>query len=234
MVKFFFLSMKNQQKSVLYLYLFSLAVIAIDQLSKMLVHFNMEMGPFGEINVLGDWFRLHYLLNPGMAFGMQFDHEYGKLFLTLFRILASGGLAYAIYYLAVKRHAHKGLLVAMAAVLGGAVGNLVDSVFYGVMIPGNAIPGAPTPWFYGQVIDMLYFPMFSGTFPGWMPIWGGQTFLFFSPVFNIADSAIFLGMVFIMLFQERFAKHEQQQLEGHGPQLDTTTTQEAGSPEAQA
>ncbi|MEH0158618.1 lipoprotein signal peptidase [Limibacter armeniacum] len=191
-------------------YLVALLVILIDQASKMLVHFNMEMGPLGEVNVLGDWFRLHYLLNPGMAFGMQFDMEFGKLILTLFRIVASGGIAYAIAYLA-RRKAHWGFLVCLAMILGGALGNVIDSVFYGVLIDGNVIPNSPTPWFHGRVIDMLYFPMVSSTYPSWVPVVGGNHFIFFSPVFNIADSAIFLGVLFILVFQKKFSAHEEEQ-----------------------
>lgn len=189
-------------------YLVALFVILIDQASKILVHMNMELGPMGEVNVIGEWFRLHYLLNPGMAFGMQFDIEYGKLFLTLFRIVASGGIAYAIYYL-YKQKAHNGFLICLAMILGGAIGNVIDSVFYGVLIEGNVIPDSPMLWFHGRVIDMLYFPLFSGTYPSWLPAVGGKDFLFFSPVFNIADSSIFLGVVFILIFQKKFSSHEQ-------------------------
>ncbi|PWJ43364.1 lipoprotein signal peptidase [Sediminitomix flava] len=199
----------NKEVKVHKFFLISLFVIFIDQLSKILVHNYMEMGTIGEIYVLGDWFRLHYLLNPGMAFGMEFDSEYGKFFLTSFRILASCGLGYAIYYMA-KKKTHPGFLICLAMIMGGAIGNVIDSVFYGVLIENNAIPGSPTPWFHGQVIDMLYFPMVKGIYPTWFPMIGGKPFLFFSPVFNIADSAIFLGVVFIMIFQGKFAKHDEE------------------------
>ncbi|GAA4831899.1 lipoprotein signal peptidase [Algivirga pacifica] len=192
-------------KTVWKFYLVTLLVILIDQGSKLLVHFNMQMHE--EINVIGDWFRLHYLLNPGMAFGMQFDIEYGKVLLTIFRIIASGAIAYSIYYL-LKSKAHWGLLISLALILGGALGNAIDCVFYGVMIDGNVIPNSPTPWFHGQVIDMLYFPMVHGVYPEWIPSVGGNRFIFFSPVFNIADSAIFIGVVIILIFQNKFAAHE--------------------------
>ncbi|NME71139.1 lipoprotein signal peptidase [Flammeovirga aprica JL-4] len=185
----------------------AILVIVIDQISKILVHNFMEMGTLGEINVIGDWFRLHYLLNPGMAFGMQFGNEYGKLLLTLFRIIASGGIVYAIYSL-YKKPTHPGFLICIAMILGGAIGNAIDSIFYGVLIEGNAIPNSPSPWFHGQVIDMLYFPMIEGNFPVWLPMVGGDHFLFFSPVFNIADSAIFLGVTFILIFQNKFTEFE--------------------------
>ena len=187
-------------------YLLALGVIILDQTTKLLVYFNMEMGSVGEINVFGEWFRLHYLLNPGMAFGLKSSHEYGKLFLTFFRLIAMFAIAYYIYYLA-KKHARPGLLFCVALILGGAVGNVIDSTFYGVFLD-NAPAGSPTPWFHGQVIDMLFFPLFDGFYPDWFPYVGGQYFLFFSPVFNIADSSIFIGVLLILLFQQRYFKEE--------------------------
>ena len=184
-------------------YLATLGVILLDQAVKLLVHFNMELNTAGEIDVLGDWFKLHYLLNPGMAFGMQLHWEWGKLLLTLFRLLATIGIAYYIYVLVNKR-VSRGLIWCMALILGGAVGNLIDSIFYGVLLEGNAVAGAPTPWFHGQVIDMLYFPLYEGYLPSWVPVYGDQYFIFFRPVFNIADSAIFVGVVIILIMQKRF------------------------------
>ncbi len=186
-------------------YLLAVLIIALDQTSKLLVYTNMTMGVSGEINVIGDWFRLHYLLNPGMAFGIELDflNEYGKLFLTIFRLLASVAIAYAIYVL-YQRKAHTGMIVCVALILGGAIGNVIDSVFYGVFMEGNMIPGSSSPWFHGQVIDMLYFPLFEGYFPEWVPQVGGNYFLFFSPVFNIADSSIFVGVTSIIIFQKHF------------------------------
>lgn len=191
--------------SVKYLkfFLAALGVIAIDQTVKLLVHYNMEPGMTGEIYVLGDWFRLHYLLNPGMAFGMKLDWEWGKLLLTLFRMAATVGIAYYIYLL-VKRKAHPGLVWSMSLILGGALGNLIDSIFYGVFLENNAVPGATTPWFHGQVVDMLYFPLYEGVLPDWVPIWGGEYIIFFRPVFNVADSAIFIGVAIILLMQRHF------------------------------
>ena len=185
-------------------YLLAIGIIILDQAVKLLVHFNMEMGSLGEIDVFGDWFKLHYLLNPGMAFGLKSDHEYGKLLLTLFRLGAMVGISYYIYYL-YKKRAKPGLLWCMGLILGGAVGNVIDSTFYGVFLD-NAPAGSPTPWFHGQVIDMLFFPLFDGFYPDWVPFVGGRYFLFFSPVFNIADSSIFIGVVLILLFQKRFFK----------------------------
>jgi len=193
--------MNNMNKYYKY-YLVALLVVVIDQASKMLVHYNMDMGTFGEINVIGEWFKLHYLLNPGMAFGLKSDAEYGKLALTLFRLGAMVGIGYYLYSLA-KKGVHSGLLISMGLILGGAIGNVIDSTFYGVLLD-NAPAGSPTQWFHGQVIDMLFFPLFDGYYPDWIPFLGGDYFLFFSPVFNIADSSIFIGVVFILLMQKRF------------------------------
>lgn len=183
--------------------LICLAVILIDQVTKMLVHFNMDLGYSGEIRVIGNWARLHYLHNPGMAFGLELDWKYGKLILTLFRIVAISGLAY-FFSIQLKRKVHTGLLICLALILGGAIGNGLDSVFYGVLF-GIQTPDAMTPWFHGMVIDMLYFPMFSGSYPAWVPfVETGQRFTFFSAIFNVADSAIFIGAVSILIFNRRF------------------------------
>lgn len=183
-------------------FLIALAVIIIDQVSKLLVYHNMYLQQ--EINVLGDWFRLHYLLNPGMAFGIRWNNEFGKLTLTIFRIGAMVGIGYYLLKMA-KKDTHPGFLWCMGLILGGAIGNVIDSTFYGVFL-GNHPPDSPTPWFHGQVIDMLYFPIFHFIWPDWIPLFGGDYFEFFSPVFNIADSSIFVGVVIILIFQRRFFK----------------------------
>jgi signal peptidase II len=186
-------------------FLIAFLVICLDQTSKLLVHKYLYLHE--EVNVIGDWFRLHYLLNPGMAFGIKWDSEFGKLALTVFRIIAAFGIG--IYLVRVTRKkSHTGFLVCMALILGGAVGNVIDSIFYGVFL-GNAPLDSPTPWFHGQVIDMLFFPVANFTWPEWFPWLGGQEFLFFSPVFNIADSSIFIGVVSILIFQKRFFKEKE-------------------------
>jgi signal peptidase II len=185
-------------------FLLAFVIIIIDQTSKLLVYKNMQLGTLGEINVIGDWFRLHYLLNPGMAFGIRWNNEFGKLALTVFRIAAMFGIGYYLWKMA-KRNAHSGFLWCMALILGGAVGNVIDSTFYGVLLH-NHPADSPTPWFHGQVIDMLFFPIYEFYLPDWVPLKGGESFLFFSPVFNIADSSIFVGVVVILIFQRRFFK----------------------------
>lgn len=183
-------------------FLLTLAVIIIDQASKLLVHYNMDLGVNGEIRVIGDWFRLHYMLNEGMAFGMKLDWEYGKVLLTSFRLLASIAGIYILYYYA-KKNVHTGLLWSGALILAGAIGNVIDSMFYGVFLE-NAPYNAPSPWFHGQVVDMLYFPLFEFTWPSWVPVIGGNYFQFFSAIFNIADASIFIGVCIILIFQKRF------------------------------
>ena len=190
-------------------FLLAFIIIVIDQGSKMLVHFNMEMGTYGEINVIGEWFRLHYLLNPGMAFGIRWDSEFGKLALTLFRLVAMVAIALYMVHMA-NKHTHPGFLWSMALILGGAVGNVIDSTFYGIFLD-NAPAGSPIKLFHGQVIDMLFFPLFDFYWPEWLPFWGGKYFLFFSPVFNIADASIFMGVLIILIFQKRFFLHEEQE-----------------------
>ncbi|MDA0193919.1 MAG: lipoprotein signal peptidase [Bacteroidetes bacterium] len=182
-------------------YLISFVVIGIDQAVKMLVHFNMEMGVAGQIHLIDDIFKLHYLTNPGMAFGMELGSDYGKLFLTLFRLVAMGGISYYLYLL-IHKKIHRGLIFCVALILGGAVGNVIDSTFYGVLLD-NAPYNAASPWFHGQVIDMFYIDIWEGRLPAWIPFWGGQ-YMALWPVFNIADSSIFIGVSIILIFQKHF------------------------------
>jgi signal peptidase II len=185
---------------VLRYFLLAFVIIIIDQTSKMLVFNNMYLHE--EINVIGDWFRLHYLLNPGMAFGIRWENEFGKLALTIFRIGAMFGISWYLVHMA-NRNMHSGFLWCIGLILGGAVGNVIDSTFYGVLL-NNAPANAPTAWFHGQVIDMLYFPIFDFVWPDWIPFLGGRYFEFFSPVFNIADSSIFMGVLTILIMQKKF------------------------------
>ncbi|WP_339925791.1 lipoprotein signal peptidase [uncultured Cyclobacterium sp.] len=183
----------------------TLLVIVIDQAVKMMVHYGMDFGTAGQIKVFGDWFKLHYTTNPGMAFGMQLGSEYGKLLLTSFRLVAMFGIGYYLYTL-ITNKAHVGYLVCIAMILGGAVGNLIDSVFYGVWL-GNAPFESTTPWFHGQVVDMFYVDIWEGFVPEWIPIFGGgYTALW--PIFNIADASIFVGVGIILIFQKRFFEEE--------------------------
>lgn len=179
----------------------SLLVILIDQAVKMLVHFEMDFGSPGQIPIFGDWFKLHYTTNPGMAFGMEIGSEYGKLILTSFRLVAMAGIGYYLYHIISNKN-HPVFIVCIAMILGGAIGNLVDSIFYGIWL-NNAPYNAPSPWFHGQVVDMFYFDIWEGYIPEWVPIWGGD-YTALWPIFNVADASIFIGVAIILIFQGRF------------------------------
>lgn len=198
-------------------YLLALFIIVLDQAVKLLVHYNMDMGLAGQIPVFGDWFKLHYTLNPGMAFGLQLGSEYGKLFLTVFRLFAMVAIGFYLYFLA-KKKVHPGLLWCVALILGGAIGNVIDSTFYGVLLD-NAPYGSPTPWFHGQVVDMFYIDIWEGRVANWVPVFGGD-YMALWPIFNIADASIFVGVTFILLMQKKFfaedeynKKEEKEELE---------------------
>lgn len=180
-------------------YILSLLVILLDQLIKLWVHNNMPL--HSEIPVFGDWFKIHYILNNGMAFGIKLDWEYGKLLLTSFRLLAMVGIGYYLYYLA-KNKVHPGLLWSIALILGGAMGNVIDSTFYGVLLD-NASPEAITPWFHGKVVDMFYLDIWEGVVADWVPVWGGRM-LHLWPIFNLADASIFIGVALILIMQRKF------------------------------
>lgn len=179
----------------------ALLVILIDQAVKMLVHFEMDFGSPGQIPIFGDWFKLHYTTNPGMAFGMEIGSEYGKLILTSFRLVAMAGIGYYLYHIIDQKN-HPVFIVCIAMILGGAIGNLIDSIFYGVWL-NNAPYNAPSPWFHGQVVDMFYFDIWEGYLPDWLPLWGGD-YTALWPIFNVADASIFIGVAIILIFQGRF------------------------------
>jgi signal peptidase II len=194
-----------------YLKYFGIAflVIAIDQAVKMLVHFEMDFGTPGQIPVFGDWFKLHYTTNPGMAFGMELGSEYGKMILTSFRLVAMVGIGYYLTYIIHKKN-HPVYILCIAMILGGAIGNLVDSIFYGVWL-NNAPYNAATPWFHGQVVDMFYFDIWEGYIPEWIPLWGGS-YTALWPIFNVADASIFIGVAIILIFQNRFFPEKQEEI----------------------
>jgi signal peptidase II len=181
-----------------------LVVLAADQLLKFWVKTNMTLGE--EIPMIGDWFKLHFTENDGMAFGIELPGTFGKLFLTLFRLVAVSGI---IYYLLiqVRRGIDKSTVVLIALILAGALGNIIDSVFYGRWFNDLGLAewsqngNGYAKLFHGQVVDMFYFPLFSGTYPTWMPFKGGQSFTFFSAIFNIADAAISIGLFAILIFK---------------------------------
>jgi signal peptidase II len=188
-------------------------VLVLDQCSKIWIKTHMAMDE--EIHVLGDWFILHFTENPGMAFGMEFGGEHGKLMLTLFRMLAVTGLSYYLYT-QIKAGATRGFVICLAMITAGAAGNIIDSIFYGVFFTesthyqlATAFPETGySSWFHGKVVDMLYLPVFKGYLPEWL---GGDYFIFFRPIFNLADASISIGVFFILIFQKAFFKHQNQE-----------------------
>lgn len=163
------------------------------------------------------WFIIHFTENNGMAFGMELAGEYGKLFLTLFRIVASGVIIWYIYTL-IRKKAGKLLIITISLVLAGAMGNIFDSVFYGLIFSESTpfelatlFPegGGYASLFHGRVVDMLYFPVISTTWPSWMPFVGGEPFEFFQPVFNIADTSITVGVLMLLVFYRKMFPREE-------------------------
>ncbi len=169
----------------------------------------------GEEIVLTNWWRLHFTENPGMAFGMVLPGVWGKLFLSVFRLAAVGGGIWYVLHL-LKTKAHWGFVTACSMILAGAIGNMIDGAFYGLIFSDSygkvatLFPqgGGYAGFLHGQVVDMLWFPMFHGFFPNWVPFWGGEYFEFFRPVFNVADSAITSGVFIILVFQQYFFVEE--------------------------
>lgn len=186
-------------------------VLLIDQVLKLWVKTHMVLG---ESITLFDWFHIYFTENRGMAFGLEIGGEanyWGKLFLSLFRIAAIIGIGYYLRKL-ILRKAPGLLIVAISLIFSGAMGNILDSMFYGLIFSDSfhtvatVFPedGGYAGFLHGNVVDMLYFPMIEGTFPDWFPVWGGEEFLFFRPIFNIADSAITVGVVLLILKQKTF------------------------------
>lgn len=198
--------MSKSRKAIIFIFL----ILLVDQILKVWIKTHMQIGE--EIKLIGNWFIIHFIENNGMAFGMEFAGKVGKLILSIFRILAIGAIA---WYLAglIKKDYSLGLVLSISAILAGAIGNMIDSAFYGIIFSestyfnvAQAFPeeGGYSSFLHGRVVDMFYFPVLTGTYPEWLPKIGGQAFIFFRPVFNIADSAITLGVSSILIFQKRF------------------------------
>ncbi len=174
------------------------SVLMIDQLIKYWVKTTLFIGE--EIPVFGNWFIIHFTENNGMAFGFELGGSYGKLALSLFRVIAVFGIAYILHQI-IKRKYHFGLITCVCLVFAGALGNIIDSVFYG------KIYGYEN-WLHGRVVDMFYFPILRGHYPNWFPLFANEEFIFFRPVFNFADAAISVGVVCILIFQTTFLKED--------------------------
>ncbi len=213
-------------------------VLIIDQALKIWIKTTFEYGE--EVKILGlEWARLHFVENEGMAFGFTFGGSYGKLALSLFRIVVVTFLGIYLFQL-IRSKLSYSFLACVSLILAGALGNIIDSTFYGIIFSETPYHGGISqfmpegggyaPVFYGKVVDMFYFPIMQGTFPDWMPIWGGEQFSFFRPVFNVADAAITTGILSVILFHRDFFS------QGHTeavPDANTTLNTSRPTPDAE-
>jgi signal peptidase II len=199
------LKMSIKTKSILIVFL----VLLVDQILKIYIKTHFMLGE--EVVIARNWFIIHFVENNGMAFGFEFGNNIGKYFLSIFRLAAIGALGWYLSTLW-KRKVPFGIVVCFSLILAGAAGNLIDSAFYGLIFNEShsqvatlfPAAGGYTTFLLGKVVDMFYFPLIDSHFPSWFPIWGGQEFIFFRPVFNVADSSISIGIVAIFIFYRGF------------------------------
>jgi len=192
-------------------------ILIADQVLKFWIKLNMTLGQ--EFKIIGNWAIIHFTENNGMAFGMEFGGEAGKLALTLFRIVAVLGIGYGLIHM-IKHKYHRGLIMNLSLIFAGAMGNIIDSSFYGMIFSESSYyeaaqfmpaEGGYSSLFHGKVVDMFYMPIIQGTYPSWFPFWGGEELVFFRPVFNLADSAISIGVVMILIYQKTYFKEEKEE-----------------------
>ena len=187
-------------------------LVVIDQVIKVLVKTGLPLG--GGFNVIGDWFRIYFIENEGMAFGMKFGGGVGKFLLSLFRIGLFAALGWWLSRLIKKPDTPCGVAVGLTMIAAGAMGNIIDCYFYGLIFSEStfnevaSFGGHYAPFMFGKVVDMFYFPLIDTTFPDWMPVIGGRPFRFFEPVFNFADSCVTCGALYLIIFQYRFFAKE--------------------------
>ncbi len=190
-----------------------LLVLLFDQILKVWIKTNMMIGQ--EYHIAGNWFIIHFTENNGMAFGLEFFGKFGKYLLSIFRIIAVLFIAYYLTKL-VKKEVPVGFLIAVSLIFAGATGNIIDSAFYGIIFNhsnyqiAEFLPqaGGYASFLQGKVVDMLYFPVINTHWPSWSPIKPSEQFLFFRPVFNIADTAISTGMLMILVFFRKILQKE--------------------------
>ena len=188
------------------LFILGAVLVLVDQIIKVLVKTNMDLGE--TIDVIGDWFKLHFVLNKGMAFGMAFGGLFGKVVLSLFRIVLFGGLCWWINKLSKKQDTPVGVLIGLTLITAGAFGNIIDSFLYGLIWPETITPCAPFAVMFGQVVDMFYFPLFDYRLP-----WMDFPRTFFGAVFNFADSCVTVGAIYLLFFHYRFFAKEEEKSE---------------------
>ncbi len=208
-------------------------IVIADQVLKIYIKTQYQDGE--SHLVFGNWFQLYFIENEGMAYGWKFGGEFGKMALTLFRLVA---VIYGVFYIRkiVEKKYSKGFIICVALIFAGALGNLIDSMFYGLIFESSSLdtyniakifPAHGYAGFlHGNVVDMLYFPIIHTKLPSWIPVWGGTYFDFFSPIFNLADASISTGIISILVFQKHFFKTDSSKINTQSIETETVVNDE--------